>query len=62
MKKKHTFVRSLALSIVFLAVPFAVYLKNIPRTVDFIGVLVCGFAAGVLLCSAISIRKKEEDK
>lgn len=62
MKRKHTFIRSLSLSVIFLAVPFAVYLKNIPRIVDFIGVLVCGFAAGVLLCQGISLWKKDKDK
>jgi len=62
MKKNRTFIQNLLLSVVFLAVPFAVYLKNIPRTVDFIGVLVCGFAAGVLFYRAISLIKKKEDK
>jgi len=60
MKKNRSVIQSIALSIVFLAVSIAVYLKNVPRIVDFIGVLVCGFAAGVLLCRGITQLKSRD--
>jgi hypothetical protein len=58
MKKRGSTIQYLALSVVFIAVSLAVYFKNIPRTVDFIGILVCGFVAGTLFQKGISLLKK----
>lgn len=58
MGKSRSVIQNFSLSVIFLAVSFAVYFKNIPRTVDFIGVLICGFVAGVLFNKGISSIRK----
>ncbi len=61
MIKKRAFVRSLGICIVFLGVAIAVYFKNVPRLVDAIGLLVCGFASGASLVRAVYALKDKEN-
>ena len=60
MRRKKASVQFFSLAVVFLAVPFAIYLKHIPGLVHFLGVLICGFVAGMNICMGIQSLKNKD--
>lgn len=60
MRRKRTPHRFFGLAVVFLAVPFAIYLKHMDSFLHFFGVLICGFVAGMNTGMGINALRKKQ--
>lgn len=60
MNTKKSKLKFFMLSLIFIAVAVAVFAKNVPRIVDLMGLLICGFASGSLFTRGLLTSKLEK--